>query len=368
MAAIGNPPLPKLAIMAAEVAMDRFDAMRVFLTVADVGGFAAAARRLRRSPPAVTRLISALEGRLGARLLSRTTRVVRLTEAGERFAGDARRILAELEEAEAHAAGSHRELRGGLRITAPMMFGKLHVAPIALELLARHPEISVRALYADRVVELAEEGIDVAVRIAELADSSARAVRVGAVRTVLCAAPSYLRKRRRAPLAHPRQLAGHETIAFHPALGEPRWSFFDGGKRLELAPPARLVASSTEVMLDAALAGAGILRSLSYLVAPALRAGALRLLLVEYEPPPTPVHVVIPEGRQAAARVRVFAELAAERLRAALAPGGPAAVEPIAENDAGLALAARPVGRSAKDRAATPTRAAARSRGPRDRR
>ncbi len=167
--------------------MDRLDAMRVFLTIADEGGFAAAARRLRRSPPAVTRVISALEAQLDTRLLARTTRVVRLTEAGERFAADVRRILAALEEAEATAAGSHRGLRGGLRLTAPMMFGRLHVAPIALDFLARHREITVRALFVDRVVDLAEEGIDVAVRIARLADSSVHAIHVGAVRTVTCA-------------------------------------------------------------------------------------------------------------------------------------------------------------------------------------
>ncbi len=314
--------------------MDRLDAMQVFLTVAEEGGFAAAARRLRRSPPSITRIISALEAHLGARLLARTTRVVRLTEAGERFAGEARKILAELEEAEATAAGSHRGLRGGLRLTAPMMFGALHVAPIALEFLEQHREAAVRAVFADRVVDLAEEGFDVAVRIAELADSSVRAVRVGSVRTVLCASPAYLRQHGRP--THPRQLearrasdapdAGHEAIAFHPAMGEVRWRFLVGGKRVEVAPRARLVVNSTEVAMAAALAGRGVVRSLSYLVAGAVRSGALQLLLEEHEPPPTPVHVVIPEGRQAAARVRAFVELATERLRAALEPGGPAAL------------------------------------------
>lgn len=355
--------------------MDRFDAMRVFLSVADEGGFAAAARRLRRSPPAVTRTIAALEEHLGARLLARTTRVVRLTEAGERFVADARRILTALEDAEAAAGGSHRGLSGGLRLTAPMMFGKLHVAPIALEYLARHPETRVNALFADRVVELAEEGIDVAVRIAALADSSAHAVRVGHVRTVVCAAPAYLRKRRLSRLTHPSQLAGLDTIAFHPGMGEPSWRFLDGGAPLELAPRARLVVNSTEVMMAAALAGRGVIRSLSYLVAPELRAGTLQLLLVDYEPPPTPVHVVIPEGRQAAARVRAFAELAAERLRAVLAPGGAAALPDVldgdasAENEVGPALKARPV-RSAKKAggATTPTRATRQARGLRDRR
>lgn len=321
--------------------LDRFDALRVFLAVAEERGFAAAARRLRRSPPAVTRTIAALEAELGARLLARTTRVVRPTEAGERFAVDARRILAELEEAEAAAASSHRELRGSLRLTAPRMFGRVYVAPVMREFLAAHPALSVRALFADRLVDVAEEGIDVAVRIAALADSSLSAIRVGEVRVVLCAAPSYLR--RRPPLAHPRDLLrGHETISFHPSLGEPRWSFLspsaEGPRaRVELAPAARFVVSSTEVGVEAALEGGGVFRTFSYLVAPHLRSGALARVLADYEPAPVPVHLMIPEGRRASARVRAFVELAAERLRAALGPGGGAALPELGASRRGAA-------------------------------
>lgn len=334
------------------VRLDRFDAMRVFLAVADERGFAAAARRLRRSPPTVTRAVAGLEAQLGARLLARTTRVVRLTEAGERFAADARRILGELEEAEAAAASSHRELRGSLRLTAPRMFGRVYVAPVIREFLAAHPALSVRAMLADRVVDVTEEGLDVAVRIAELADSSLTALRVGAVGTVLCAAPRYLR--RRPPLRHPRQLAqGHEIIAFHTSLGEPRWSFVEpsgdgGGRRFELSPPARFVVSSTEVGVEAALEGGGVFRSLSYLVAPHLRSGELVRLLPEYEPPSVPVHLVVPEGRRASARVRAFVELAAQRLRAALAPGGAAALPELGEGSE--PRRARPGGRPAVTR------------------
>jgi DNA-binding transcriptional LysR family regulator len=350
------------------MALDRFDAMRVFLTVAEEEGFAAAARRLRRSPPAITRTISALEEQLGARLVSRTTRVVRLTEAGERFAADVRRILAELEEAEANAASSHRGLRGGLRLTAPMMFGRLHVAPIALEFLSAHRELKVRALFTDRVVELAEEGIDVAVRIAALADSSLHAIRVGEVRMVTCASPRYLKDHR--SLHHPRDLeaAGthahpaHEALAFHPSVGDVRWSFLEAAapepvaassgpkagaalrasldKPLQIAPRARFIVNSTEVAMEAALAGHGVLRSLSYLVAPHLRSGALQLLLADFEPPPIPVHLVIPEGRQASARVRAFVELATARLRFALGPQGPASLVPLAATAATAPTAA----------------------------
>jgi DNA-binding transcriptional LysR family regulator len=294
--------------------MDRFDALRTFIAVAEESGFAAAARRLRTS---------ALEERVGARLLARTTRVVRLTEAGDRFLIDARRILAELEEAEATAAGSHRGLRGGLRVTASVMFGRLHVAPVVFEFLAQHAEIQARVLFADRVVDLAEEGFDVAVRIAQLRDSSSHAVGCGAVRTVLCAAPTYLR--RRARILHPDDLAAHDLIGFHPSLGDPRWVFDDRGKALTMTPRFRLIANSTAVGVDAALAGRGVVRSLSYMVAAPLRTGALVMLLPGYEPPQTPVQLVLPEGRRAPARVRAFVSFAAERLRVVLGPQGPAA-------------------------------------------
>ncbi|MEZ4359105.1 MAG: LysR substrate-binding domain-containing protein [Kofleriaceae bacterium] len=334
--------------------MDRFFALRTFIAVAEEAGFAAAARRLRTSPPSVTRAVSALEERVGARLLARTTRVVRVTEAGERFLSDARRILAELEEAEATAAGSHRGLRGGLRVTASVMFGGLFVAPVVAEFLAQHAELHARVLFADRVVDLAEEGFDVAVRIARLRDSSSQAVHCGAVRTVVCASPAYLRAR--GHVRHPKDLAEDELLGFHAALEDPRWTFFDRGKAITIAPRFRLITNSAEVGIAAALAGRGVVRSLSYMVAAPLRSGALKLLLTAYEPPPTPVHLVLPEGRQAPARVRAFVSFAAERLRTVLGPQGPAAIP---EADAPRRARAPRAGRGPRDDAArrTSTRA-----------
>lgn len=303
--------------------MDRFDALRVFVAVADTGGFSAAARRLHRSPPSVTRTISALEQHLGARLLSRTTRVVRLTEAGARFVADARRLLEELDDAEAAAAGSHRGLRGGMRVTASVMFGQRFVAPALLDFLEQHREVEARLLLADRVVELSEEGIDVAVRIAPLADSSATAVKVGQVRRVVCAAPAYLRRHGRP--RHPRELQeGHRSVGFHAALGEPNWDFHFEGKRHPHRPPAQLVVNSTEVALAAALQGRALVRLLSYMAAPHVRTGALELVLEPFEPPALPVHVVLREGRQSAERLRVFVDFLAERLRQVLAADGAA--------------------------------------------
>jgi DNA-binding transcriptional LysR family regulator len=290
--------------------MDRVDAMRVFVAVAEHRGFSAAGRRLRLSPPAITRAIAALERRLGARLLHRTTRIVRLTEAGGRFLADCHRILAELEEAEASAAGSHREPRGLISITAPAMFGRVHVAPIVLAFLARYPRIQARTLLLDRVVDLYEEGLDVAVRIAHLPDSGLAAVRVGSIRRVVCAAPDYLA--RHGTPRTPADLAKHDLIAFSADQPPTPWSF----STARIQPTARLTVNSAEVAVAAAVAGRGLTRVLSYQIAPELRARKLRIVLADLEQPALPIHLVHREGRNASARVRAFVDFAAARLRA----------------------------------------------------
>jgi DNA-binding transcriptional LysR family regulator len=298
--------------------MDRLDGIRVFVAVAEAGGFAAAARSLRMSPPAVTRAVAALEERIGARLLHRTTRTVRLTEAGARYLADAKRILAELDEAEATAAGAHAEPRGLLTVTAPLLFGRMHVAPVVLDFLARYPEVSARTLFADRVVDLLDEGVDVAVRIAELPDSTLSAVRVGQVRRVVCAAPGYLAGRG-APSV-PRDLESHDCIGFQAGATPAPWLFPGrSGDGIEtVRPPMRLLVNNADVAVAAAVAGRGVTRVLSYQAAEAVRDGRLVVLLAEHEPPPIPVHLVHLEGRRAAARVRAFVEFAADRLRAVL--------------------------------------------------
>lgn len=294
--------------------MDRLDTLRVFITVAEEAGFAAAARRLSLSPPAVTRAISALEERIGTRLLHRTTRTVRLTEAGRRFLADCKRILGELEEAEASAAGSQTELRGQLTVTASMMFGRLYVAPLVLDFLARHPHVVARTLLVDRVVDLVDEGIDVAVRIAHLQDSSLNAIRVGAVRRVVCASPGYLAEHGRPRT--PAELPRFEAIVFSQTASQQGWSFTSGSKVQTVTPPSRLSVNTAEVAIEAAVAGRGLTSVLSYQIAPELSRGQLELVLEDFEPPPIPIHVVHPEGRRANARVRAFVDLAVERLRA----------------------------------------------------
>ena len=294
-----------------------FEHLRVFLAVADTGGFASAARRLRVSPPAVTRAIAALEQHLGARLLHRTTRVVRLTEVGARFALDARRIIAELEEAEASARGAHIEPQGELSITAPVMFGRLHIAPVLLDFLTQHPKVTARILFVDRVVHLIDEGFDVALRIAPLPDSSFMAARVGAVRRVVVASPDYLAQH--GEPASPDDLPAHSAVGFAQTFGEPaRWAFAtptDPAARETAQPRTRLLVNAVDVAIDAAIAGHGLVRALSYQVRTPIAKGRLRRVLRPFEPPPVPVHLVYPEGRKSAAKVRAFVDFAAQRLR-----------------------------------------------------
>jgi DNA-binding transcriptional LysR family regulator len=287
--------------------------MTVFVAVAEEEGFAPAARRLAMSPPVVTRAIAALEARIGTRLLHRTTRNVRLTEAGARYLEDCRRILTEIDEAEETAAGSHHEPQGQLAVTASVLFGRMYIAPILLDFLGRYPRVSARTLFVDRVVNLMEEGLDVAVRIAHLPDSGMTALKVGSVRRLVCASPDYL-ARYGIPQA-PADLIRHRTIAFQGITPSPVWSFRDGGSEVQVRPSPRLEVNTAEMAITAAVQGQGLTRVLSYMIAPELAAGRLKIVLAEYEPTPIPIHLVHGEGRRASARVRAFMDFAARELR-----------------------------------------------------
>jgi len=293
--------------------MDRLQSMRAFVAVADARSFAAAARRLVLSPPALTRAISGLEARIGARLLHRTTRTVRLTEAGARFLADCKRILGEIEEAEAAAAGGSLEPRGQLAVTAPVLFGRMYVAPILFEFLERYAGVTARTLFVDRIVDLLEEDIDVAVRIAHLPDSSLTAIPVGSVRSVVCASPRYL-----ATYGRPRtvdDLAKHKTIAFWPTLASLDWSFGSGSRVRTVRASAQLIVNNNDLAIAAAVAGRGLARVLSYQIVAEVRAKRLEILLADFEPKPLPISVVHVEGRRAAAKVRAFVDMTVERLR-----------------------------------------------------
>jgi DNA-binding transcriptional LysR family regulator len=293
--------------------MDRFQLLNVFVAVAEEQGFAGAARRLAMSPPAVTRAIAALEDHLGVKLLIRTTRFVRATDAGMRYLESARRVLAQLEEADEAASGVHAAPRGSLAVTAPVLFGSLFVMPAIVDFLDRYPDVSVSALFLDRVVSLLEEGLDVGVRIGELPDSTMRAIPVGFVRRVVCASPRYLKKH--GEPHEPRDLARH-TIAVASAVSPSvEWRFGAGKQSVATKVRPRLSVTSNDAAIRAALLGFGITRLMSYQVATHLAAGRLRRLLASYEPPPLPIHVMHAEGRQASAKLRAFVDLLVNRLR-----------------------------------------------------
>lgn len=294
--------------------MDRIHLMAVFVAVAEAESFAGGARRLKMSPPAVTRAVVALEERLGVRLLNRTTRVVRVTQAGARYLEDARRILAEVEEAEAAAAGVNAMPRGQLAVTAPVLFGRLYVMPIITEYQSAFEQTTVSAVFVDRVVNFVDEGMDVGVRIGPLPDSSLRAIRVGRVRRVVVGAPAYLEKH--GIPQNPEDLAGHRVAASSGVSPTNDWAFQSGGDRRTVRVQPRIVANTNDGPLEAALRGYGLTRLLSYQVAPQLASGALKTVLGEFEGPDLPVHVIHREGRHGPAKVRAFVDLAVERLRA----------------------------------------------------
>lgn len=293
--------------------MDHLDSLKVFVAVADANGLAPAARRLGVSAPAVTRAIAALEQRLGAQLLQRSTRSLRLTEIGERFLADCRRILADLDEAEASAGGAHAQPRGELAITASALFGRLHVAPIALDFLALHPQVTIRGAFVDRIVHLMDEGFDVAVRIARLPDSGLTAVRVGSMRPVVVGSPAYLAAR--GTPRTPADLPQHDAIGFArtDAFITP-WSL--PGTHADTQPRIRMTTNAGEVAIDAAVRGQGLARAMLYQVDADVRAGRLQIVLAEFEPEPIPVHLVHVAGRRAPAKLRAFVDFAVERLRA----------------------------------------------------
>jgi DNA-binding transcriptional LysR family regulator len=294
--------------------MNPFHQLTVFVAVAEEESFAGGARRLGLSAPAVTRAIAALEQRLGVKLLTRTTRFVRATDAGLRYLENARRIIAELNEADDAVAGVHAEPRGVLSVTAPVLFGRLYVLPSMVDYLGRYPDMSLSALFLDRVVNLLEEGMDVGIRIGELPDSSMRALSVGHVRRVVCASPDYL-KQHAVPQA-PGDLARHTLIAASAVTPGVEWQFAGGGKKISIKANPRLTVTNNEAAIQAALQGFGITRLLSYQVAAHLASGQLQTVLQEYEPPPLPIHVLHREGRQASAKVRTFVDLLVDRLRA----------------------------------------------------
>ena len=288
--------------------MDRFEAISVFVAVADQRGFAPAARRLGVSTSAATRHVAALEERLGVRLLNRTTRAVSLTDAGQRFLDRARRILADLEEAELMAESERGEPSGRIVVAAPNVFGKVHIGPLICEYLTANPKLRAELLLSDRIINLVEEGVDVALRIGNLGDSGDIARRVGAVRRVLVASPAYLESA--GTPNDPASLGGHRLISFVPLTAPSNWRFFRGGAAEEVNVAATYVTNSAEAAIWHAVNGGGITMALSYQVVDQVKSGALRPILIDYEPPPYPVQFVYPSSRLLSVKVRKLIDLA----------------------------------------------------------
>lgn len=284
--------------------------MQAFVAVADLQGFAPAARKLGLSPPAVTRLIAALEERLGVRLLQRTTRSVALTDAGARYLERVRRILADVEEAEGAAEGERTTPRGRLVISAPVGFGRLHVSPAVTAYLQRYPEVSCDLRLSDRVVNLVEEGVDAAVRIGHLPDSSLVARHVGEMRRIVVASKAYLKAR-----GEPKtllDLASHDTIQFGAATVPAEWRFAEDGREIRVATAPRFSTNSADAAIKYAEQGGGLTRVLAYQAADAIRRGALKIVMKEFEPAPLPIHIVYPTSRLLSAKVRAFIDLVTE--------------------------------------------------------
>ena len=300
--------------------MDRFDAMSVLLAVVEEGSLSAGARRLRVPLATISRKISDLEARLGTRLLVRTSRRVALTDAGRGYFEASKRILEQVEEAERAAAGEYSEPRGQLSITTPVVFGRLHVLPVAAAFLEAHPKIDMRMYMIDRHVSLLEEHLDVGVRLGHLEDSGLMATRVGQVRRVVCASPTYL-ARCGTPTA-PDDLRHHDGISFHGFSTSPEWRFRGDSDAMSVEPRARLAVNTTEAAVDAAVAGLGIVRVLSYQVIDQLRSGKLVSLLQAFAPEPIPVQLVYAGKGMLPIKVRAFLDWMTPRLRQRLSSLG----------------------------------------------
>lgn len=293
--------------------MDRLDAMQVMLTAVECGSLSKASRALGQPLATVSRKVSELESHLKASLLIRSPRGLELTPAGRTYVAAARAVLEQLNEAERAAGGEYIEPKGDLVVTAPTMFGRLHVLPVVTAFLTAFPDVSVELMLTDRVTHFLDDQVDVALRIGELPDSSLIATRLGAVRRVTCASPAYLA--RRAAPGIPQDLAGHDVISFQSVSTVTTWRFWSDATEVAVPLRSRLSVSTIDAAIDAGVAGAGVIRTLSYQVADQVRGNLLQLLLEPYEPSPYPVHLIYDKQNRLPLKLRVFVDFAVPRLR-----------------------------------------------------
>ena len=299
--------------------MDRLESMSILVTAVEAGSLSAAARRLGTPLATVSRKVSELEAHLKTRLLNRSSRRLTLTDAGRSYVAACKRILEDVGEAERAASGEYSVPKGDLIVTAPVVFGRLHVLPVVAEFLRAYPDIDIRIVLTDRVVHLLEDHVDLAVRIGELPDSGLVATRVGAIRRVVCGSPAYFAAR--GTPKSPGELGTHDCVTFQGLMSPDAWTFTTARSDASVAVRSRLVVNTAEAAIDAAIAGVGITRVLSYQIANAIQAGALVVALQEFEPAPWPVSLVYTGGRLLPLKLRAFLDFAAPRLKARLLQG-----------------------------------------------
>lgn len=296
--------------------MDRLDAMSVFMTIVESGSFSEASRRLGMPLATVSRKIAELEAHLKTQLLKRPARKLILTDAGRSYMAACKRIVEQVDEAERDASGEYRIPMGELAVTAPSPLGHMHLLPIALEFMQAYPQVHLRLLLTDRVVNMLEEDVDVAVRIGELRDSSMIATKIGSIRNVVCASPVYLAGRERPQ--RPKDLSEHDCITVDSVPSQRDWKFIKGGEEVVVPVKSKIDVSSSEAAITAAIAGVGITRVMSYKMEEARRAGQLEILLETFEPTPWPVNIIYTSRRLVPLKLRAFIDWTVPRLRARL--------------------------------------------------
>ena len=297
--------------------MDRFDAIKTLLAAVDGGSLSAASRKLGMPLPTVSRKVSELETHLGTQLVIRTSRRLMLTDAGMAFVEAGRAVMDRLEDAERVASGEYRAPRGDLLVTATIMFGKLHVTPLVLDFLAAYPDVNVRLVLADHVIDMLENHVDAAIRIGRLPDSGLVAIRVGEISWLTCASPGYLA--RHGTPQRPADLHDHACVAFEGLLAAREWTFGPSNSAETVAISPRFASNTAESVIEAGLAGIGIVRLTSYQAASALRAGSLVAVLRDARPEPLPVHLVHTGQAMIPLKLRAFLDFAQPRLKALLA-------------------------------------------------
>ena len=297
--------------------MDRLEAMSIIVAVTETGSFSAASRRLKKPVATVSRMVAELEARLKAQLFQRSSRQMTLTDAGRSYIEACKRIIEQVDDAEREVSGEYRIPKGDLAITSPWGLGHMHLMPIAVEFMNAYPEIALRLVLTDRIVDTVEENIDISIRIGNLADSNLIATKVGSVRFVLCASPLYLAEHGHP--SEPAELAAHDCISIDSVAPQRSWKFIKDGREIVAPIRSRLTVSDSEAAIDAAIASAGITRVMSYKMEAARRAGQLVLMLEEFEQEPWPVHSVYAERKPVPLKLRAFLNWMTPRLKARLA-------------------------------------------------